>query len=760
MSATKSPKSPARRRFLIAGALVGGGLVIGYGLRTPDRLARVAGFAKGDKQFALNAWIKVSPDNTVTVAMAHQEMGQGIHSGLCQLVAEEMDADWAQMRAEEAPIDKVYANTIILADGLPLHPEDHGTIANSLRWVGLKAGEGLGLLATGASTSTRNMWEPLRLAGASAREMLVAVAAKRWNVPAAECATAAGKVLHKASGKSASYGELAADAAVMEPPRTPRLKERKDYALIGKPARRLDLRAKVDGSAVFGVDVRLPGMLHAAIKQCPVFAGTLASHDAAKIKGLPGVVAVVPLADAVAVVADSHWHAQKALAALPVTWNEGPVAAVDSKAIFTQYANDLATAKATKFHAVGDAEAALAGAAKTVEAQYQVPFLAHATMEPMNCTAQLKDGRCEVWAPNQAPSLVRLAAARAAGLDSEQVTVHTTYLGGGFGRRVETDYVTQAVSIAKAVAGKPVQLLWSREEDMQHDMYRPAAIAKFRGGLDAAGKPLAWWNRIVGPSVTRSFVDRAMPGGGSDFPPDKTNAEGAADLPYEFAAQRIEHVLSKVPVPLGYWRSVGHSYNAFFSESFMDELAHAAGKDPYAFRRDLLQAHPRFLKVLETAATKAGWGTPLPAGQGRGIALHESFHSIVAQVAEVAVSPEGEIRVLRVVCAIDCGLAVNPNAVAAQMESGIVFGLSAALYGEITLAKGRVAQSNFTDYKVLQLAQTPRIETHIVDSGAALGGVGEPGTPPIAPAVANAVFAATGKRLRRLPLRREDLRPA
>jgi len=687
-------------------------------------------------------------------------MGQGIHTALSMLVADELDADWSKVRAEQSPIDAIYGNYVILGDGLPVDPEDPGTVATSLRWIGFKMGETLGLLATGGSTSVRNAWEPMRLAGASAREMLVGSAAKRWNVATNECTTDAGYVIHAASGRRLGYGELATEAASMKPPDKPRLKDRKDYQLIGKPTPRLDALAKCNGTAEFGIDVRLPDMLYASVAQCPVFGGKAKSYDEAKIKGLPGVKSVLPVPGGVAVVADSYWRARSALAQLPVTWDEGANAALDSKAIFAQYARDLEQGSPTKYQAVGDAVAEIGKAGKVIEALYQVPFLAHATMEPMNCTALVKDGTCVVWAPNQSPSLVKWVAGRAAGVDGDKVTVHTTFLGGGFGRRAENDFVVQAVTIAKAVPGKPVKLVWSREEDIQHDVYRPAAISRFRAALDASGKSLALWNRIVGPSVFRSFMDRLLPSAASDYPPDKTNAEGAADMPYEFANLRVEHVLSKTPVPIGFWRSVGHSYNAFFSESFIDEMAVAAGKDAYQFRRNLLGKHPRHLKVLETAATKAGWETAPRPGRGRGIALHESFRSIVAQVAEVSVSEKGEIKVHRVVCVIDCGRTINPDTIVAQMESGIIFGLSAALFGEITISKGRVEQSNFPSYDVVRMAQTPAIEVHIIESGAALGGVGEPGTPPIAPALANAVYAATGKRIRKLPIRPEDVKSA
>ncbi len=751
----------SRRRFLIAGVLVGGAAYFGYRfLSKRDRLAKPASFKLNEKELALNGWFKITPDNTVTVMVPRQEMGQGIYTALAMLVAEELDADWSKVKVEQAPIDKIYANITMLTDGLPFDDEDERYAAAVARRMGYSLGDTLGVQATGGSTSVRDGWESMRIAGASAREMLVAAAAKQWQVPAGECATSNGFVSHQASGKKATYGELAAAAAQLPAPAAPKLKDPKNYVLIGKSQQRLDIPVKVTGAAEFGLDVRVPGMVYAAIAQCPVFGGTLKSFDEAKIKSMPGVKQVVSLPNAVAVVADSYWRAKTALTALPIVWDEGANAKLDSASIADQFKRDMEAGKAGTYREDGDAIAELGRAAKVIEAQYQVPFLAHATMEPINCTAQVANGGCEVWMSNQAPSLVQWIAGKTAGVETEAVVVHTPYLGGGFGRRAEMDAVVQAVTIAKELNGPAVKVVWSREEDTQHDMYRPAALAKFRAALDGDGKPIAWWNRIVGPSVTLSFMERLVPWAASDMMQDKTNAEGAAEMQYEIANLKVEHVLSRTPIPVGFWRSVGHSYNSFFKESFIDELAYAAGKDPYEFRRGLLQQHPRHRKVLETVAEKAGWGTALPKGVGRGIALHESFRSIVAQVAEVAVSEEGEVRVKRVVCAIDCGPTVNPDTVVAQMESGIIFGLSAVLFGEITIKDGRVEQGNFPTYDMVRLAETPEIETHIIDSSAALGGVGEPGTPPIAPAVANAIFAATGKRIRQLPIRSDLIKMA
>ena len=780
-----APRSRARRRILLAAGLMGGAFAIGgaFFYRPRDHLSRPSGFALRPGEQPFGAWLTIAGDGTVTVAVPRQEMGQGITTALPMLVAEELDCDVARLRFEQAPVDWIFGNAVMLAEGVPFRPDDRGWAASLARLTQYKAGELLGIQATGGSSSVRDAWEVMRRAGAAARAMLVQAAAQRWGVPAADCRTESGNVLHAASGRKAGYGELAPEAARLPIPRDATLKDPRTepYRLLGKPLPRLDVAEKTDGSARFGIDMRLAGMRYAAIAQCPVFGGTLKSVDSAKAKAMPGVVAVVELAPtstsaaAVAVVADSYWRAKSALAALALAWNEGPHAQLDSAAMWRRYAAALDSGPARSYESVGDANAALTAAKSVLEATYQAPYLAHAAMEPINCTALLKDGGCEVWLGNQAPTLVKWFAAKAAGIDSDRVTVHTPYLGGGFGRRIEMDVVMQAVAIARQLAGTPVQLIWSREEDLRHDLYRPMAMAKFRCALDekgTAGGIAAWHNRIVSQSCTGSFTARLLPAAASDLMKDKTTVEGAFDLPYAMPNRLVEHVLATEAVPVGFWRSVGHSYNAFFTESFLDETAHAAKKDPFEFRRALLADAPRHRKVLETAAQRAGWGSPLSAGThscvsastaagagtkvGRGIALAESFGSIVAQVAEVEVEARGTLRVRRVVCAIDCGKAINPDTVAAQMESGIIFGLTAALFGEITLKAGRVQQANFPDYDMLRMARTPRIETHIVESGIEhLGGVGEPGTPPIAPAVCNAIFAATGKRLRRLPIRLE-----
>lgn len=750
-----------RRRTFLLGALgASGALVVGWSLLPPrSRMGSRETWgrlAAGDS-FALNGWVRVATTGEVIVAVPRSEMGQGVYTALPMLVAEEMDVPLERLRVEQAPIDAIFGNVAMLTASLPLHPDNaHGRAARTAQWLVGKLARELGLQVTGGSSSVRDAWGPMREAGASARAMLVAAAAQRWNVSAAECTVAAGVVIH--AGKQLRYGELVQSMVEVPVPKSVRVKDAKQFTLIGTPAPRLDAQAKVDGSARFGIDVRLPGMLFGAVRMCPVPGGQIASVQPDAAMKLPGALNVTSFGGAagcspgVVAIADSSWNAHQAMAKVDVKWNEGSNAGLDSAALVESMRRALRVEKGFTFHERGKGAAALNDAAAVVDAEYSAPWLAHATLEPMNCTAQFtQDGRLKLWAPTQVPSIVRHVAARYAGIDASLIDLEVTLLGGGFGRRLETDYVIPAIAAARSVQPRPVQVLWSREEDMTHDFYRPAAVAHLKAGLDASGNALAWVTRSVSDAITPQYISRAYPALAADTP-DKTTAEGLIDQSYEFPHRECAHVTLKTAVPIGYWRSVGHSHNAFFTESFIDELAHAAKRDPLEFRRGLLQSHPRYRAVLDLAAQKAGWSTPPPAGSARGVALHESFGSIVAQVAEVSLS-DGRPQVHRVVCAIDCGSVVNPQIVAQQVEGGIIFGLTAALHGEITIKQGRVEQQNFTQYEMLCMPGSPRIETHIVASDDPPGGVGEPATPPIAPAVANALFALTGKRLRSLPLR-------
>ena len=751
-----------RRHFVLGSVAAAGALAVGWAALPPrQRLRGSRPPATAPGQVAFNGWVKIAADNTVTVLMPKSEMGQGAHTGLAMVLADELDADWTQVRIEAAPIDPIYFNIASVVDGLPFHPDDDGALKRVAGWMTAKAMRETGLMMTGGSSSIKDLWLPMRQAGASARAMLVGAAAQAWGVPASEVQVAAGVLSHP-SGKQARFGEMAAAAAQQALPEDPPLKTPAQFKLTGQPSHRLEAAAKGLGQATFGIDVLQPGMLYASVVMCPTLGGQVAAFEGAAALQLPGVKQVPAGAGyhggtaGVAAIADTPWHAMQAVKQITVQWNETvPAASFNSAAAMEQLAQVLDKADGFAYFKTGDVDAALKAAAKTVSAEYRAPWLAHATLEPQNCTVQFKDGRATVWAPTQVPDLARRAAALALGINQEQVDVHVQLLGGGFGRRLDVDFIGQAAAIAKNAGGLPVQTFWTREQDTQHDFYRPAAVSRFKAGLDAQGRLVAWHNVSAGQAIVPQVLARlfGLPG----VKLDKTTSEGAFDQPYEWPNARVAHEIVDLPVPVGFWRSVGHSHQAFFKESFIDELAHAAGLDPVAFRAALLQKHPRHLRVLQTAAAQAGWGTPpanAPDGAkvARGVALHQSFGSIVAQVAEVSVGADKTIRVHRVVCAIDCGTAVNPNLIAQQMESGIVFGLGAALYGRIDIANGRVQQSNFNDYPLLRMADCPAISTHIVPSTAHPEGVGEPGTPPIAPAVANAVFALTGQRLRTLPL--------
>jgi isoquinoline 1-oxidoreductase beta subunit len=705
-----------RRRLLGAGAAIGGGLVLGFHLPLGGRRAEAA-----PPKDEPNAWLQIAPDETVTLRVAHSEMGQGVYTALPMLIAEELEVDWRKVRAEMAPADPIYNNRLFGAQG------------------------------TGGSTSVRESYEPLRRIGAQAREMLREAAAQRWGVPAAECVAREGRVRHRGSGREVSYGSVAEAAAKLAPPAQVALKAPKHWTLLGKPTPRLDTPAKVDGSALYGIDVKLPGMLVGTVRASPVLGGRLKAVDDKPALAVAGVHSVVRLQDAVLVLANGYWPARKGADALSPEWEPGPLAGTSSAQMSQRFRAALGENGAIA-HAAGDSAQALGGAARRIEAVYEVPYLAHATMEPMNATVRGDGKGAEAWVPTQSQTATQAMVAHVFGLEPEQVQVHTTFLGGGFGRRSETDFVRYAALGAKA-SGKPVKVVWSREEDIQHDFYRPAALVRFRGGLDAAGNPVALEAKLVLQSISARTAPGRVRNG-----IDHSAVEGLADIPYGVPNVRVEYVRVREGAPVGYWRSVGHSHNAFFIESFVDELAAAAGKDPVAFRRALLAGKPRHRAVLDTAADAAGWGKPAPEGRFRGVALHESFGSIAAQVAEISIDAEGKaLRVHKVTCAIDCGRAINPSTVEAQIESGIVYGLTAALFGEITLEDGRVAQANFDSYPMLKLAQMPSVEVHVIESGAAIGGLGEPGTPPIAPAVASAVFAATGRRIRALPFAKSGI---
>ena len=760
-----------RRSFVLSGLGVAGALVVGWGLMPArSRMGTADTLPVSEGEVGLNGWIKVARDGTVRLAMHRSEMGQGVHTALAMLVAEELDVPLAKVQLVQAGPDKLYGNIAGFVASLPLHPSDtepgrETRVAKTGIWLVGKLARELGINMTGGSSSIADAWELLRLAAATARAQLVGAASLQWKLPADEVMVVDGLVSHP-SGPKAHYGELA-KAAAATPSGDVRLKEAKDWKLVGTAAPRIDVVAKTDGSARFGLDIRLPEQVYAAIRHCPMLGGSAGRVDIDAALKLPGVERVVRLGSyagstsALAVVGRSSWHAMRGAQALVVEWQAPPMGTRDSMtAMQTLEANAREAARSQggfTFHSRGDAAQADKVAARRIEQVYRAPYLAHATMEPINCTARVQGGLVEVWAPTQMPGAARAIAARAAGVADGAVTVHVTYLGGGFGRRLDVDFVGQAVRVALETGGRPVQLVWSREEDIGHDFYRPAGVAVMQASLDAQGSVTGLRITSAGDVVTPRWIERCLPllAGPIDIP-DKTASEGLFDLPYGYAHQRIAHVATHSGVPVGYWRSVGHSHNAFFSESFIDELAADARQDPVAFRLALLRDAPRHAAVLRLAAERAGWpgygeGLALPAGRARGVALHESFGSIVAQVVEVSLVA-GQPHVHRVVCAADIGVVVNPGIVAQQMEGAIVFGLSAALYGRIDIEASVVKQRNFPDVRLLTLAETPLIETHLVKSTRSPGGVGEPGTPPIAPAVANALFVLTGMRRRELPL--------
>jgi isoquinoline 1-oxidoreductase beta subunit len=706
---------------LLKGSLaVGAGLSIGF--RVPLRGGDVAS-AQAVEAFEPSQWITINHDGIVTITNSVPEMGQGSLTTMPMIIADELDADWSTIRVEQAPANpKLYANPVT------------------------------GAQAYGGSRGVRDHLQMWRKAGAAARQMLVEAAAKEWGVPVDEIETEPGVVVHRPSGRKLGYGQLVDKASQLPVPENPTLKTPDKFRYIGKKVPRRDMPVKVDGKAVYGFDVVVPGMLIGSIERCPVLGGKVKRFDATAAKAMPGVKDVVQVSNGVAVVATSTWAALSARKALTIEWDEGPLAQTSSAQILRDSA-EAAKQPGQVVRKDGDAEKVLAAGGRTHEAVYEVPFLEHACMEPMNCTAHVTKDACEIWAPTQSPGPNQATAAKVTGLPPEKVAIHTTLLGGGFGRRTEQDFIIDAVETSKAV-GAPVKVVWTREDDLTHGFYRPATHNVFRAALDDRGMPVAWWNRLVGPGIFLA-KGRAKPG-----EIDPTAVTGARDLPYDIPNITVEWVLKDFGVPLGFWRSVAVSQNTYITESFIDELAHLAGKDPYEYRRALLDKSPRHKAVLELVATKANWGAPLPPGHGLGIAVSFSFASYAAHAAEVSVAPDGKVRVHRIVCGIDCGIAVNPDQVVAQMEGGAIYALTAALYGEITIEGGRVQQNNFHAYPMLRINESPAIEVHIVDSGEAPGGLGEPGVPSVAPAVCNAIFAATGKRVRSLPIRSEALKRA
>jgi isoquinoline 1-oxidoreductase beta subunit len=722
MPTPKPAPSSTRREFLkSAGSVSAIALTIGFEWSGSARRALAVSAAPAVKTFAPNAFLRIGSDNSVTVIAKHVEMGQGAYTGIATVVAEELDADWSAVRVESAPADvKRYANSAF------------------------------GMQGTGGSSAMSNSWDQLRDAGAKARAMLLAAAAREWKVPVADLTVEKGTVYHAGKKRQATFGALVAAAAALPVPETVQLKDPKDFKLIGHEVPRVDAAAKSDGTAQFTIDVALPGMLVALLKRPPLFGATVKSFDAAAASAVPGVVKVVQVPRGVAVVAKNFWAAKQGRDALKVEWDDAKAEKRSSAALMQEYRR-LADQPGLPVRNDGDATKAIADANRKVSAAYEFPYLAHAPMEPLDAVVKLGANSCEIWAGDQFQTVDQANAARTAGLDPQQVSIHTLYAGGSFGRRANpgSDYIVEAVSIARACGadGTPIKLQWTREDDVHGGLYRPMYFHKLEAGLNAEGKLTGWRHVIVGQSIMAGTPFAAMIK--NDI--DPTSVEGASTLAYAIPNVAVELSTTTTGVPVLWWRVVGSSHTTYAVEAFIDEVAHAAGQDGFAFRRALLEQHPRMKAVLELAAEKSGWGAALPRGRGRGIAVAEAFKTYVAQVAEVTVGKDGQIKVDRVVCAVDCGTPINPDIIAAQMEGGVGFGLGAVLYGAITLKDGRIEQDNFNDYRVLRINEMPKVEVHIVPSTAPPTGVGEPGVAPLGPAVANAVFAATGKRIHVLP---------
>ncbi|RZO19337.1 MAG: xanthine dehydrogenase family protein molybdopterin-binding subunit [SAR92 clade bacterium] len=733
-----------RRAFLTTGVIAGGGLIVGVAMRPGNQAGELSDLLGDDGGQLVHAYVRIDSDNTITAMVPHSEMGQGAQTALAQMLAEELDADWNDMRIEEAPAIGAYSHYSLGRKYLLKGINFPDFIVPSVDGAMMKLMDNLGLQVTGGSMSIRMTGSlGMRVAGASTRQMLRKAAASAWQVPLKDITTDNSHLVHTPSSRREPYASFVNEVAKMTPSQTPEFKKAEDYKIVGKFVPRLDIPSKVDGSAQFALDIRRPGMLYATVIRAPVFGATIVSIDdqaARKIEGVADVIELPPAqsnmmiggfqsSPAVAVIADSYWTAKKGRETLNITWSDVDLAARSSTDIFAQFAKDITASEERQSDRLqGDTPTQFLNASKVIEADYTVPFLAHTCMEPLNATAEISNGQCEIWVGCQNPLGFRKAVAEALSVDEEKVTLHNQLMGGGFGRKSRPDYAIQAAQIAKAV-GRPIQLIWSREEDIRQDFYRPAIQSRFKGGIDENGKLLVWEN---------TYVNKAEP-------------TEAPLIPYAVEAQDIGHVSSPTHVPFGAWRSVDHSQHGFFTESFIDEAANATGKDALKFRLDLLKDKPRHLAVLKRAAEEANWETPLAKGRGKGISLQESFGSIVAQVVEVSIVDKS-VSVDRVVAVIDPGLAIAPDGMKAQIESGIIYGLSAAMYGEITIQDGAVVESNFHDYRSLRMSDAPTIETHIINSGHELGGGGEPGTPGIAPALANAVYAASGIRVRSLPL--------
>ena len=711
-----------RRQFLKTAAVTGGGLLLSFYI---PAFSRKFGAAPATTTFIPNAFIRIGNDDLITVIVNHSEMGQGSYTSLPMLVADELDADWSKVRVEFAPVDAAYN-----------HP-------------------GFGMMATGGSTSTWVEWDRFRKAGATGKYMLTEAAAQTWNVDATTCKTEKGFVIHTPTGKKLSYGQLVDKAATIKAPENVTMKNPKDYNFIGKPVKRTDTPGKTNGTAVFGLDIKVPGMLTALIKRPPVFGGKVKSFNADKAKAIKGVKDVIEIDRGIAVVADGFWAAKLGRDALEVTWDEGPLSNLNTADQGKQY-EALANEAGVVAKNEGDVNAAKSKAVKTIEVSYDLPYLAHAPMEPLNCVADVKADSCEIWVGTQFQTNDLMTASRITGIAPDKIKLHTTLLGGGFGRRgvVDSHFVAEAVQVSKAMK-MPVKVMWTREDDIRGGYYRPRAHHKMSAGIDAAGKPIFWKHNIVcqsfavGTPLEGMIVQKGV---------DSTAVEGAVELPYEVPNHNVVWNMAPGGVPTLWWRSVGSSHTAFAVEGMIDELAKAAGKDPYQYRRSLMEKHPRFLRVLDMVAEKSGWKKPLPAGRGRGIAIHESFGTVVAHVAEISITANKTLKVHKFTSALDCGQVVNPDTIKAQTEGCIAFGLTAAIYGEVTFENGKVQQGNFNTYKMLRINEMPEVEVFILDSKEKMGGVGEPGVPPVAPALMNALFTLTGKRVRSLPLRPDDLK--